>query len=152
MPGGVSARTADSSQWRPRPVADVGRRQVATWEKSRSTTGGTLVWDGRRYQVRASLMGGTASMNAPGGGQVATAHDVGRKRWTIESHGSSCEFRRAAPWRQEETLHRQGRTVGSVRRTGILRGDAAADLPGLPLPVALFTLTLVLTTWDAAAW
>lgn len=139
------------SVWDGRYTIVVDGRQVATWEKSRSTTGGTLVWDGRRYQLRASLMGGTASMNAPGGARIATAHDVGRKRWTIESDGSSYEFRRAAPWRQEETLHHQGRTVGSVRRTSIVRGDAAADLPGLPLPVALFTLTLVLTTWDAAA-
>ena len=36
------------------------------------TAGGTLHWDGRRYQVRASLTGGTASMSAPGGAQIAT--------------------------------------------------------------------------------
>ncbi|GAA4413255.1 hypothetical protein GCM10023168_35970 [Fodinibacter luteus] len=46
-----------------------------------------------------------------------------------------------------------GRRVGSVKRTSVLRGDAEADLPGLPMPVQLFALVLVLTMWDAtAAW
>ena len=127
--------------------------QVGSWEKSGSATGGALQWEGRRYHVRASLSGGTASMSAPGGAQIARAHDVGRKRWTIDADGVTYAFHRAPPWRQEERLQVQGRAVGSVRRTSILRGDTAADLPGLPVPVALFALTLVLTVWDAtAAW
>ena len=54
-------------------------------------------------------------------------------------------------WRQEEELRAEGRAVGSVRRTSIWRGDAVADLPGVPLPVEVFVLAVVLTTWDSAA-
>lgn len=127
-------------------------RKVATWERAGSTTGGTLQWDGRRFHVRASMTGGTAGMYAPGGRQVATARDVGRKDWTIQADGASYNFRRAPPWRQEEKLHVPGQRAGSVKRTN-MRGDAVADLPGMPLPAQLFALALVLTMWDAtAAW
>ena len=141
------------SVWNGRYDVIADGRHVATWVRAGSTTGGTLQWDGRRYQVRASMMGGTAGMYAPGGRQVATAHDVGRRLWTIQADGATYEVRRAPPWRPEDTLHVQGQRVGSVKRTNILRGDAAANLPGMPLPVQLFALALVLTIWDAtAAW
>jgi hypothetical protein len=141
------------SIWNRRYAITADGREVATWERAGSTTGGTLQWDGRRYQVQASMMGGPAIMSAPGGRPVATAHDVGRRHWTIHADGETYDFRRAPAWRLEEKLHVQGHRVGSVRRTNILRGDVVADLPGMPLPVQLFALSLVLTMWDAtAAW
>jgi hypothetical protein len=42
-------------------------------------------------------------------------------------------------------------TTGSLRRTSTWRGDAVADLPGLPPLVALFALVVVLTSWDMAS-
>jgi hypothetical protein len=127
-------------------------RIVATWERASLATAGTLQWDGQRYQVHASMESGTARLSAPGGRQVATAHDVGRRQWTIQADGATYDFRRSPPWRQEEKLHVQGHRVGSVKRTNI-RGEAAADLPGMPLPAQLFALALALTMWDAtAAW
>lgn len=86
-----------------------------------------------------------------GGGRVATAHSVGRKTWTIEEEGTTYHFRRAAPWRQEERLLDRGSALGSVRRTSIWRGDAAADLPGLPRLVEVFAIALSLTRWEADA-
>ena len=59
-------------------------------------------------------------------------------------------FRRSSPWRQEEQLHDGGgRPVGRIRRTSLWRGDAVADLPGLPRTVELFALALVLSRWES---
>jgi len=41
--------------------------------------------------------------------------------------------------------------VGSVTRNSIWRGNTVADLPGLPRPVEVFVLAVVLTMWDVAA-
>jgi len=41
--------------------------------------------------------------------------------------------------------------VGSVRRTSFWRGDVAADLPGLPLPVQIFVVGVVITMWEQQA-
>ena len=57
----------------------------------------------------------------------------------------------AAPWRHEERLHDGGRRLGSVRRTGVWRGDAAADLPGLPRVVEVLAIAMSLTRWESDA-
>lgn len=85
------------------------------------------------------------------GTPVTSADRVGRKSWTVEAGGRTYEFHRASMWRQEEELHSEGRRVGSVKRSSIWRGDAVADLPGLPRPVEVFVLAVVLTMWDSAA-
>ena len=41
--------------------------------------------------------------------------------------------------------------MGSIERNSIWHGNAAADLPGLPRPVEVFVLAVVLTMWDVAA-
>jgi hypothetical protein len=38
-----------------------------------------------------------------------------------------------------------------VKQTSVWRGEIAADLPGLPLPVQIFVLGVVITMWDAQA-
>jgi hypothetical protein len=68
---------------------------------------------------------------------------------SVEADGRTYEFRRASMWRQEEELHSEGLRVGSVKRTSLWRGDVVAELPGLPLPVQIFVLAVVLTMWDA---
>ncbi len=126
-------------------------RCVATWERSLWATGGRIAVDGRRYTVRADLLGGVCSLTEAGGGRVATARGVGRRDWTIEADGTTYHFRRAAPWRHEERLHDRGRRLGSVRRTSGWRGDAAADLPGLPRVVEVFAVAVALSRWEADA-
>jgi hypothetical protein len=39
--------------------------------------------------------------------------------------------------------------VGSVKRNNAWHGDAVADLPGMPQPIGLFVLPVVLTKWDS---
>lgn len=66
----------------------------------------------------------------------------------MESDGRTYEFRRASLWRREEALYAGGERVGSVKRSSLWRSTATAELPGLPLPVQLFVLAVVLTMWD----
>lgn len=126
-------------------------RWVATWERSLWGTGGTVALEGRRLRVRTNLLQGVSSMAEGVGPPIATAHHVSRKNWTIEAEGTTYHFRRASPWRQEEKLLDRGQRLGAVRRTSVWRGDAAADLPGLPRVVEVFAIALALTRWESDA-
>ena len=124
---------------------------LASFDKSTWRTGGSFVVDGRPYEVRSNLWASTYSLVADDGSLVATANRVGRKEWTVEAGTATHTFRRVSPWRHEEELHVGGQRVGSIKRTSVWGGDAVADLPGLPAPIAVFALAVVLTSWDLAA-
>lgn len=143
----IEARKA--SVWKNRYDIIADGRQLATWDGSSWKAGGTVELDGRRYEVRANMWGSKYGMVDEDGTRIASADRVGRKNWTVEADGRTYEFRRASLWRQEEELHSEGRRVGSVKRNSIWRGDAVADLPGLPLSVEVFVLAVVLTKWDS---
>ena len=130
-------------------VAD-GER-VATWEKAGWQPGGTLELDGRRYVLWADPMSRTCALVASGGLRIASADSVGRREWAIHAGGTTYRFRRVAPWRRKQTMVVDGRRVGSVRRRSAWRGDAVADLPGVPLDVKAFALAVLLLQWDAGA-
>lgn len=140
-----------ASVWKNRYDIIADGRRLATWDGSSWKTGGTVELDGRRYEVRANMWGNKYGMVDEDGAPIASADRVGRKNWTVEADGRTYEFHRASLWRQEEELHSEGRRVGSVKRNSIWRGDAVADLPGLPPPVEVFVLAVVLTMWDLAA-
>ena len=134
--------------WRNRyEITDDGQ-VLAIWEPSVWRTGGTFELDGRRYEIRGNLWGSKYGMVSADGSAVAAADRVGRKRWTVDAGGQILEFQRASIWRQEQLLMSDGRQIGSVKRTSMWRGDASADLPGLPVPVQLFVLAVVLTMWE----
>ena len=139
------------SIWRNNYDITVDGRPLARWEGSLWKAGGTFELDGRRYHVRSNMWGSTYGMADDDDTAVATADRVGRKRWTVEADGLTYAFQRPSLWRSEEELLSEGRRVGSVTRTSIWRSDAVADLPGLPLPVQVFVLVVVLTTWDQDA-
>ncbi|RYV51923.1 hypothetical protein [Pengzhenrongella frigida] len=145
----IEARKA--SIWRNRYDIVVDGLRLATWDASLWKLGGELELDGRRYEVRANMWGSTYGMADQDGTRIASADRVGRKHWRVEADGRTYEFRRASMWRQEEELLADGRRMGSVKRTSMWRGDAVADLPGLPLSVQVFVLAVVLATWDAAS-
>lgn len=133
--------------WRGRyEITDDGR-DLATWEPSFWRTGGTVELDGQRYEIRGNLRGSRFEMVTADGTAVAAADRVGRRSWTVDAGGRIFEFRRASIWRHEQLLLSDGRQIGSVARTSMWRGDATADLPGLPVPVQLFVLAVVLTMW-----
>jgi hypothetical protein len=139
------------SIWRERYAISADGRQVAVWDGSVWTAGGRFELDGRRYEVRGNLWGSRYGMIGQDGARAAVANRVGRKRWTVEAAGRTYEFRRASLWREEQELRCDGRRVGSIRRTSIWRGHAVADLPGVPLPVQIFVLAVVLTMWDSSS-
>ena len=137
--------------WRNSYDITLDGRPLARWDGSSWKAGGTLELDGRRYHVRSNMWASTYRMADGDGATVATAHRVGRRSWTVEADGVGYSFRRPSVWRHEEELLSEGRRVGSVRRNSIWRSDTVADLPGLPVPVQVFVLAVVLTMWDQAA-
>ena len=140
--------------WRNRFEINLDGRPVAQWEGSTWRTGGTFELEGQRFEVRGNLWGSTYGMATADGQRVATADRVGRKRWTVDAAGRTYHFRRPSVWRHDQELLLGDQPVGSIKRTSIWRSDAVADLPGLPLPVQLFVLAVVLSMWerqDAAA-
>jgi hypothetical protein len=147
----LEARKA--SVWKNRYAITEDGRPLATWDGSSWKADSSFELEARRYVVRANMWGNTYGMVDQDGIPIASADRVGRKRWTVDADGRTYHFQRASVWRSEEELHSGGRRVGSVRRKSTWRGDAVAvaDLPGLPLPVAVFVLGVVLTMWDSAA-
>ncbi len=126
-------------------------RPLAVFNGSLWRGGGALLVEGRRYEVRSSTWATSYTLVDDAGAPVASATRVGRKDWAIDAGGVSYSFRRSSMWSLEQEQVVQGMPVGTVRRTSMWRGDAVADLPLLPLLVAVFATTVVLTTWDVAA-
>jgi hypothetical protein len=147
-------RATKASFWNNRYVIDLDGRQITVWDGSMWKVGGSFELEGQRYTVRANMWGSTYGMAGDDGTPVATARHVGRKRWTVESGDRTYEFQRASLWRADQELRSGGDRVGAIRRTSMWRTDAVADLPGLPVPVQIFVLAVVLTMWsqsDASA-
>jgi hypothetical protein len=139
------------SLWRNRYDLTADGERLATWEGRSWRTGGTFELAGRRYDVRSNAWGTRFEMTDQAGMIAATAERVGRKQWTVAANGRSYQFRRASMWRAEQLLVDDDRPVGSIRRVNRWRGDAVAELPGLPLPLQVFVLAVVLSMWDAQA-
>src|SRR4051812_2928181 len=148
---GAMVEARKVSLWHNRYELTADGERLATWEGRSWRSGGTFDLAGRRYDVRSNAWGSRFEMTDQVGMVAATAERVGRRQWTVEANGRSYEFRRASMWRSEQILVADGRPVGSIRRVNMWRGDAVADLPGLPPPVQVFVLAVVLSMWDAQA-
>ncbi|MET7418938.1 hypothetical protein [Dactylosporangium sp. NPDC005555] len=129
-------------------VTDNGR-QVAAWEGAVWRSGGDLTVAGGSFQVRSNMWGNTFSMLDKAGGVVAAADRVGRKQWTVTAGGLTYEFRRASMWSQAQDLYAGGTKVGSVHKLSFWGNDVAVDLPGVPLPVQVFVLGVIVSMWQA---
>ncbi|MGX6601395.1 hypothetical protein ACWKSP_04525 [Micromonosporaceae bacterium Da 78-11] len=137
------------SAWRTRYRVFVDGRPVTTWDGRMWRSGGDFELDGHRYRVTGNAWGNRYRMSDDAGAPVAEADRVGRKRWTVEALGQTYRFERPSIWRSDQELHNAAGRAGVIRRTSMWRGDAEADLPGLPPPVQVFVLGVVLTMWDA---
>ena len=140
-----------ASAWRSRYQIVVDDRPAARWDSGMWKSGGTIELDGRLYRVRGNVWGSRFSMVDDFDTPVATANRVGRKQWTVEAGGRTYHFQRASIWNNTQELHADGGKVGYVKRTSFWRGDVAAELPGLPLPVQVFVVGVVIVMWDAQA-
>jgi hypothetical protein len=137
------------SVWRNRYEIAVDGEPVAQWNGRTWRTGGSIVLAGRRYDLKSNVWGVRFEMTDETGMVAATADRVGRRQWTAQAEGRTYQFHRTSWWRSEQALVADGRTVGSIRRLSPWRGGAVADLPGLPLPVRVFVVVVVLAMWDA---
>ncbi|WP_219413969.1 hypothetical protein [Pseudonocardia nigra] len=122
---------------------------LCSWKPSSFFGGGSFELAGRHYDVaRGGWTGRRYRLLDADGGVVALADGVGRLEWTLEADGVTHRFERPAVFRSEQVLVRDGERAGSVRRTSAWRGEAEAELPGLPLPVQVFVLVSLLAVWD----
>jgi len=140
-----------TSAWSRGYELEQGGEPLATLERSAWRNGGRFVLGGRTYEVKSNTWASSYTLVADDGTTVASAERVNRKDWTVEADRVIYQFRRASVWREEQELTIGGQPVGSVRRTSMWGGGAVADLPGMPLVVAVFAVAVVLTTWDLAA-
>ncbi|GAB7039344.1 MULTISPECIES: LURP-one-related/scramblase family protein [Catenuloplanes] len=138
-----------TSLWRDQYEIGADGRVLTTWSNSFWRQGGDFTLDGRSYRVRGSIMGRTFTMTEDGGEPLAEAGRVGRKRWTVTAGGHTYHFRRASFWSGDQELHDDTGRRGSIRRTGFWRTGVVADLPGLPPPVQVFVLGVVISMWNA---
>lgn len=98
-------------------------------------------WTGRRYSLSS------------GERELAHAERVGRKHWTVSTPDGEYHFRRRSIWKSDQewvSSPDAPSALGGIRRAGFRRG-AEADLPGLPTPLAVFVLAVVLLMWEQAA-
>ena len=124
---------------------DQNGEHVARWNRSWWRSRGTFDLGAQRYAVRANAWGTRYTLQTPTGQPLATADRVGRKRWTVTAGGHTYHFRRASIWRSDQELLQDDRVTGAIRATGVWRSSVTADLPGLPLPIQVFVLCVVLT-------
>jgi hypothetical protein len=139
------------SLWRRGYEISVDGRYLARWQPSSWKSGGAFDLSGQRYQIRGNLLGSRFQLIDGSGQPLALAQRVGRKRWSVRAGDRTYEFRRASIWRADQELLVADRVVGSIRRPSLWRRTAVADLPGMPEPIQVFVLCVVLAMWDAAA-
>lgn len=109
--------------------------------------------DGIGHEVQSTWTGTQYGLTREGA-EIGRAERVGRKRWSIVTPEATFHFRRRSIWKaDQEWVADEGseEPLGSIRRTGTWRGDAEAELPGMPTHLAVFTLAVVLLTWEQAA-
>lgn len=140
-----------TSIWRARYEVSQDGHRVAHWDGSLWRSGGDLEVAGMVFHVRGNAWGSRFSMLDKAGGVVAAADRVGRKRWTVTAGGTTYQFQRASAWGQAQDLYADGRRVGTVRKVSFWGSDVAVDLPGVPLPVQIFVLGVIVTMWQAQA-
>lgn len=131
-------------------VTDHGR-EITTWDTSVWKNGGRFELDHHRFTVRGNAWGNRYTMLDASGAVAASALSVGRKRWTVEAAGQTYHFERTSMWGHEQELRVAGTRAGSVRKDGVFRSGITADLPGLPLPVQVFVLGVIITMWESQA-
>lgn len=96
------------------------------------------------YAVRTQRFSGVYELLDADGTAVATTDRVGRS-WSMTCSGRVIPFRRTAAADREYTMiGADGEPAGTIRRTGHVRSEATADLPGLEPVLQVFAVAIVL--------
>ncbi|HBF79950.1 MAG TPA: hypothetical protein DD420_08470 [Streptomyces sp.] len=119
-------------------------RALTTFSLRRGRIGARFTLHGSDYHVRAHRFSGVYELLDADGTVVASTDRV-RRSWNLTCSERVVPFRRTAAADREYTMvGNDGEPVGTIRRTGHLRSEATADLPGLELVLQLFALVVVL--------
>lgn len=140
-----------ASIWGNRYTVSADGRPVAEWNRTFWRAGGEITLTGSTYRLDASAWTNRFTMTDAAGATVATAERAGRKHWTVVADGTPHRFRRASIWSNRQDLLVGDSPVGSIRRTGFWNSTVEADLPTLSLPVQVFVVGVMITTWDRQA-
>lgn len=138
-----------TSIWRNRYALELDGRPLTTWDHSLWSKGGEFTLGGRRYEVRGNFWGTRSTLLDQMGGELASAERIGRRRWSVTSAGQTYQFRRASMWSNRQELYSGDRALGSVSRPRAWGRDVEADLPGMPIPLQVFVLAVVIAMWNA---
>jgi hypothetical protein len=122
---------------------------VGSWKRRAFRGGGTLVLEGRTYNVTSNFFGTGYQLLDPNGEGLAVANSVSRKRWMVEAGYREYQFARTSFWRLTFAYLVGDREAGNVSPiSGSRRSDYAADLPDVPVPIQGFVLAIVLSLRD----
>lgn len=122
---------------------------VAMFDTKWSGAGGWFTLDGHNYELRCNAWGSKCSLLAADGAVVATAEGIHRKHWTVRTGWASYQFRRDSVWKMDQSLVAGNQRVGAIKIVNAGKGNAAAELAGLPLLVQVFVLATVLIMWNS---
>lgn len=141
------------SSFRPRWEVREDGAPLLVLEKKGWRSGVDYTLDGTPYEVRSTWTGSRYTL-VSGDSEIAHAERIGRKHWSVTSPEGEFRFRRRSIWKSDQEWvagQDSSAVLGSIRRTGTWRGDAEAQLPGMPGPLAVFVLAVVLLMWEQAA-
>jgi hypothetical protein len=124
-----------------------GPQKLTTWTPPSRGDDGGFVIGGVEYLVDTRGSASQALLRV-GGEVVAAAHGLGRTPWAVRAGGWDYLFMRSLGRWSEQLMVAGGRQVGVVRKAGQPRKRwAEAELPDMDVPVAVFTMAVVLTLW-----
>jgi hypothetical protein len=124
-------------------VTELAGRRREGCEFSLSGTGFRIERDGRK---RFLLLGP--------GGRLAIADRQGGREWALQATSGDLTLVKPSMWRSVWEVRRGGVPQGDIRQDGAFKRSYTAGVPeDVPLPVAVFTLYVVLVIFerDAAA-
>jgi hypothetical protein len=125
-----------------------GRKKLTTWTPLFRGDGGDFVLDGTEYLVDAHSAATQAQLTTAEGEVLAAALGLGRTPWVVRADGWEYTFVRSLERWSDQLMVAGGRQVGVVRKVSNRRHRwAEAELPEMDVPVAVFTMAVVLTMW-----
>ncbi|MFG2226209.1 hypothetical protein [Streptomyces sp. NPDC048644] len=119
-------------------------RALTTFSLRTGHIGARFTLRGVDYVVRTHRFSGVHELLDSDGTAVATTDRV-RRSWNMTCSGQVIPFRQTTAADREHTMiGDDGEPAGTIRRTGHVRSEATADLPGLELVLQVFALVVVL--------
>jgi hypothetical protein len=139
------------------------RRGIFKREYEITSDGGaaTSLLGGRRESCEFSLSGTDFRIERDGrkrfllhgpDGRIATAERQTGREWTVRADSGNLKLMKPSIWRSRWEVQQRGSRKGEIRQDGAFKQTYTAGIPAdVPLPVAVFTLYVVLVIFERAA-